>query len=220
MSGKKKAPAERTAPHSTREAALLVFDTETTGLPRNWRAPYTDTGNWPRLVSIAWTFLDGVGNPLGSRSYIVTPDGFEIPKEATKVHGITTKRALADGVPLATVLEDFRQSVAWADAVVAHNLEFDEAVTRCEAFRLGGELPFDDAAGLCTMKSTTEACRIPFPGGGRGYKYPTLSELHEFCFGKPHERAHDALSDVDAVVKVVQYLLESGQMVVELDRAR
>jgi len=28
----------------------LFFDTETTGLPRNWKAPVTDLDNWPRMV--------------------------------------------------------------------------------------------------------------------------------------------------------------------------
>jgi len=93
--------------------------------------------------------------------------------------------------------------------VVAHNLEFDEAVTRAEACRLGRELPFDERARFCTMKSTKDLCRIPFPSG-RGYKYPTLAELHQACFGRPHKRAHDAVGDVDAAVSVVQHLIAQG----------
>ena len=26
---------------------IFFFDTETTGLPRNWKAPITDIDNWP-----------------------------------------------------------------------------------------------------------------------------------------------------------------------------
>ena len=41
----------------------LFFDTETTGLPRNWSAPVSDLNNWPRLVQIAWIFYkDGEKN--------------------------------------------------------------------------------------------------------------------------------------------------------------
>ena len=72
---------------SMAEARLLVFDTETTGLPAAWRAPYTDVDNWPHLVSIAWAFLDGLGRVSGSRSHIVVPVGFDIPAEASKIHG-------------------------------------------------------------------------------------------------------------------------------------
>ncbi len=31
----------------------LFFDTETTGLPRNWHAPASDLANWPRLIQLA-----------------------------------------------------------------------------------------------------------------------------------------------------------------------
>ena len=30
----------------------LIFDTETTGLPKNWKAPLTDFDNWPRMVQL------------------------------------------------------------------------------------------------------------------------------------------------------------------------
>ena len=39
----------------------LIFDTETTGLPKNWKAPITDTDNWPRCVQIAWQLHDEMG---------------------------------------------------------------------------------------------------------------------------------------------------------------
>lgn len=202
-------PPQAMPTSSMAEARLLVFDTETTGVPASWRTPYTDVDNWPRLVSIAWAFLDGLRRVIGSRSYIVVPVGFDIPPEASKIHGITTARARRDGVSLQLALDDFRQCLEWADIVVAHNLEFDEAVTRAEACRLGRELPFDERAGFCTMKSTKDLCRIPFPSG-RGYKYPTLAELHQACFGRPHKRAHDAVGDVDAAVSVVQHLIAQG----------
>lgn len=32
----------------------LFIDTETTGLPKEYDAPYTDIDNWPRLVQLAW----------------------------------------------------------------------------------------------------------------------------------------------------------------------
>ena len=35
----------------------LIFDTETTGLPRNFKAPITDTDNWPRVVQLGTMLL-------------------------------------------------------------------------------------------------------------------------------------------------------------------
>ena len=29
----------------------LIFDTETTGLPKKWNAPISDTDNWPTSIS-------------------------------------------------------------------------------------------------------------------------------------------------------------------------
>ncbi len=40
---------------------ILFIDTQTTGLPKNWNAPITDTKNWPRLVQIAWIITDYAG---------------------------------------------------------------------------------------------------------------------------------------------------------------
>ena len=40
----------------------LIFDTETTGLPLNWKAPLTDFNNWPRMVQLAWQIHDKTGD--------------------------------------------------------------------------------------------------------------------------------------------------------------
>ncbi|WP_198935449.1 hypothetical protein [Chlorobium sp. KB01] len=83
----------------------LFFDTESTGLPRNWKAPVTDLNNWPRLVQLAYLSFDGGGNQTGSGNYIVRPDGFSIPPEAAAIHGISTAQALAEGLELKRVME-------------------------------------------------------------------------------------------------------------------
>ena len=69
---------------------FLIFDTETTGLPRNWNAPLTDTENWPRCVQIAWQLHDEWGRVLESKDYLVKPNGFDIPYDAERIHGIST----------------------------------------------------------------------------------------------------------------------------------
>jgi len=68
----------------------IIFDTETTGLPRNYNAPMEDLDNWPRLVQLAWQLHDAKGNLLANNNYIVRPEGFTIPYNAEKVHGIST----------------------------------------------------------------------------------------------------------------------------------
>jgi hypothetical protein len=62
---------------------ILFFDTETTGLPKNWKAPVTDLNNWPRLVQLAFLLYDKSGNLVSSGDYIIKPDGFSIPFESS-----------------------------------------------------------------------------------------------------------------------------------------
>ena len=89
----------------------LIFDTETTGLPQNWKAPLTDFDNWPRLVQLAWQVHDDQGELVDVKNYIIKPEGFDIPFNASKIHGISTERALQEGMDLSEVLEIFMQEL-------------------------------------------------------------------------------------------------------------
>ena len=68
----------------------IIFDTETTGLPRNWNAPITDTDNWPRVIQIAWQLHNDMGELIESKDFLITPEGFDIPYDAEQIHGIST----------------------------------------------------------------------------------------------------------------------------------
>ena len=83
----------------------LIFDTETTGLPRSWSAPITDTDNWPRCIQIAWQLHDEMGNLIEHQDYLVKPDGFNIPYDAERIHGISTELAEQQGITLSKTLD-------------------------------------------------------------------------------------------------------------------
>lgn len=178
----------------------LFFDTETTGLPRDWNAPVTKLDNWPRLVQLAWLLYDESGNKLDERAHIIKPEGFLIPSEAVKVHGITTERALAEGENLRFVLEEFAKQVAEAKFLVAHNMSFDEKIMGAEFLRGEIENELFQTERICTMLSSIDFCRIP-ANSGSGFKWPRLSELHIKLFGKDFEDAHDALVDTNACAR-------------------
>lgn len=184
----------------------LIFDTETTGLPRNFNAPITDLDNWPRVVQLAWQLHDEAGELVSQQDFIIQPDGFNIPFESERVHGISTELARAVGEPLTTVLERFQKDLAKANFMVGHNLKFDINVLGSEFVRLGQDTPLTKPVlDTCTERSAL-LCQIP---GGRGgkFKLPTLTELHEFLFGEAFNEAHNATADVESTTRCFLELL-------------
>ena len=89
----------------------LIFDTETTGLPKRWNAPLTDSENWPRCIQIAWQIHDAKGEVIAHEDYLIQPDGFTIPFDSEQVHGISTALAEDQGIPLEEVLEKFHAAL-------------------------------------------------------------------------------------------------------------
>lgn len=178
----------------------LIYDTETTGLPKKFDAPLTDFDNWPRLVQLAWQLHDDNGHLIEAHNHIVIPEGFTIPFNAEKVHGISTKRAQEEGIPLGEVLEKFNKVVDRCKYVIGHNIEFDINIVGCEFLRKEVESTLTEKDTIDTKDESTQYCAIP---GGRGgqYKYPTLSELHEKLFGSRFDDAHNAAADVEATAR-------------------
>ncbi len=133
---------------------FLFFDTETTGLPKNWKASYKDMNNWPRIVQIAWIFADINGSIIEQKNYIIKPNGFSIPEEALKVHKISTQKALQQGQELDFVLNQFNDCVNKSDTIIAHNLSFDLNVIASEMFRSNIDSDIMDKEQICTLEST------------------------------------------------------------------
>lgn len=189
----------------------LFFDTETTGVPANYRAPMSDTNNWPRLVQIGWIVLEG-NTVFESMEYIVKPDGFEIPVGASNVHKITTEIAIASGHPIAEVVNVFKAYIDNADTIVGHNIDFDVNIFGAEYWRLFQSNPFAGKKMVCTMKSSTNFCALS--GGYNGnYKWPKLSELYFKLFEKDMGAAHTALQDIENTVSCYRALVERGVIV-------
>lgn len=187
----------------------LVFDTETTGLPRSKSAPLTDFDNWPRLVQLAWQLHDHSGKLLSQGNYVVKPVGFTIPFNAEKIHGISTQRALDTGSDLREVLDIFTQDLRKAEALVGHNIEFDNKIIGAEYLRNGVENLLEGYPNLDTSTQTKEFTQLKGGIGGR-LKMPKLIELYEKLFGEGFGDAHDAAYDVDATAKAFFECLKRG----------
>lgn len=179
---------------------FLIFDTETTGLPIRDDAPLSDFENWPRAVQIAWQLHNEQGRLIEAKDYVIKPDGFDIPFNAAKVHGITTAVAEEYGVPLAEAMAEFSKAVQKAKFLVGHNLQFDNNILGCEYLRLEQENILESYPVLDTGEETREYCQLP-GGRGGGFKMPKLEELHEKLFGAKFAEAHNAAADVEATTR-------------------
>lgn len=175
----------------------LIIDTETTGLPpRN--TPASDTEKWAgcRIVQIAWELHDPTQQQVVSECYVVKPDGFVIPKEATRIHGIEQRYAEEHGVAIERVWERLADLLPSVSIVVAHNISFDDAVIQSEMNRSGKRGLLDEWARTskhCTMKAGTPP----------GQKWPKLAELYKRYFGvDPDGRMHSADADVRACARI------------------
>ena len=176
---------------------ILFFDTETTGLPKDWNAPLSDLKNWPRLVQLAWQVYDQYQNLIEENNFIIKPNGFTIPIEASNVHKITTEKANQTGENLDKVLQLFYNSVIESNLLVAHNYNYDYSIMGSELLRNGKDNILDKKQNICTMKSSTDFCQI---SGPYGYKWPKLEELHSILFNESFN-AHNALDDIKATAR-------------------
>ena len=193
----------------------LIFDTETTGLPKRWDAPITDTDNWPRAVQIAWQLHDAMGNCIEHQDYLIKPHGFNIPYDAEKIHGISTELAQEQGISLSQVLEKFNITMSKTKFIVGQNVKFDLNVMGAEFVRLNVENPLQKLPVLDTCtEHTASLCQIP--GGRYGkFKLPTLTELHQFLFDTPFGEAHNATADVEATTRCFFELLRRREYTTE-----
>jgi len=177
----------------------LVFDTETTGLPKNFNAPLSDSDNWPRMVQIAWQLHDEDGNLIENQDYIIKPEGYDIPFNAARIHGITTKIAQEEGRDLQEVLEEFSQVLEKVTVVSGHNVEFDYNIVGAEFLRKNITDNLQQKPKADTMILGTDYCKLEGGRGGR-YKSPKLEELYEKLYGHKFDEAHNAAADVNATI--------------------
>ena len=155
------------------------------------------------------------GSVVAHNDFLIKPDGYNIPYDAERIHGISTELAEEQGIALAEGLTLFQEALQKTTFIVGQNLNFDLNIMGCEFHRLGIEnnltsLPILDT---CTEK-TAFMCKIP---GGRGgkFKLPTLTELHQHLFGVGFGEAHNATADVEATTRCFLELIRLGEFTKE-----
>lgn len=184
---------------------ILVFDTETTGLPTN---NYNNTRGkwykyWGHIVQISWILYDTEKNKiLNMEDYIIKLDKeIDLPQSSIDIHSITRKKMETHGTELIPVISYFIEMLKLCDIIIGHNVEFDISMVRAELLRCGAVDIFlmINKKIVCTMKKYKKYCNILARSKRTGRifcKYPKLMELHEKLFGYIPFNLHDSLVDV------------------------
>ena len=197
----------------------LVFDTETTGLPL-WKEPSEHPGQ-PHLVQYTGVVVDtDTAEESDYVDTLVRPDGWIIPDEVSAIHGITTERALAEGVPEADVVRGWHDLLPTVDLVVGFNVDFDLRLMRIGLVRYGWTKEQCDEIAKAirkhdVMRQVTPIAKLPptnrmMAAGMRQFKQPTLKEAMLAVFGETMEDAHDARGDVLATLRLFMHLNHGG----------
>lgn len=194
---------------------ICFFDTETNGLPGDMKRSILDLDNWPRVIQLAWMITDVKGNELNKVQTLIKPDGWVVPFQKFWIdHGFSTEQNEEHGVPMRAVMAAFIADLAQCDFLVSHNMEFDHKVLGSEMIRYG--VKGKQTLKICTKEASTQLCKIPFAGGSRysrRWKWPKLSELHKFLFGRDFDDAHSAGGDVAALKTCFFELVNRGVIV-------
>ena len=201
---------------------VLVFDTETTGLPNGYNPSITETHNWPHIVQISFILYDDVTNKIiDIHDHIIKIDEkIEISEGSVKIHGITRLKCNKKGIPITEALDLFNNAIQNADLVVGHNVSFDKRMIMVECIRQKKSQYFTRFGvrkpEYCTMKMTTDLCgieKINMTTGEKYFKYPNLSELHEKLFGNKPKGTHDSMADILICMRCCEKLRKNTDFV-------
>lgn len=194
---------------------ILFFDLETTGLPETksfnsyYNYKHSEKYKNSRIVQISWIIANNKGKILTEHDYIIKPDGFIISDEASKIHGITTKKAIEQGIELVKIFEYFEKDVKNVTSMVAHNLNFDKNVLYAELYKYGYInliKKLDTIMHLCTGEISKPLLKLPAFYSGE-YKMPKLTELYKWCFNQEMTNAHNSKYDTINMKNCFYYMM-------------
>lgn len=200
---------------------VLVFDTETTGLPPKLYGRLADPKDYQkynncRLLQIAWYYTESfdinnidfadiqchLRKPIDFNQEIFDPD-------AVTKNGLTYDVVREKGITFPNIINlHLGKCLKNCDYIVAHNIEFDINILLAEFYRRNTESYINTINGIKlidTMKIGTEICKIPLTYGG--YKYASQVELYRHLYGDEPPDQHDAGGDVKALLMCLMKMM-------------
>lgn len=190
---------------------VCVFDTETTGFPTR-DAPLDQQPYIVQFAAIVGEIDDNKNyQELARYDFLIKPK-ISIPFSASQVHGIYDKDVI-DAPSMEGKIDEVMKILNEVDFVVGHNVSFDEEIINYELARLGRNGDYTPSSVICTMRSTTDYCKLQ--GRGVSFKPPRLAELHKFLFNEWFDGAHNAMIDVEATMRCFVELVKRDVIVLE-----
>jgi DNA polymerase III epsilon subunit-like protein len=200
---------------------VLVFDTETTGLPETKLINQDTLDKWPHIVQFSYIIYDTEKKALiqnGIKDFIIKiPTDVKISDYSIQLHGITSEISTSQGGDVGEVFKEFFHDIITVDQVVGHNISFDLNMVRVELLRLiylnNKKLSTEEINIFykkflytlnnlqnitCTLHDSIELCNIiALNKNGKPYqKFPKLLELHKKLFDSEPSNLHNSLNDV------------------------
>lgn len=195
---------------------LLIFDTETSGLPLSRNIPLHETNYWPYILQLSYVFCDTEKNYAikYENDIIKISKDVNINSESEKIHGINYLLCKRKGICIKKALCKFNDYLRKADKIIGHNIDFDKNMIYVEGFR-NNILINNIKSEYCTMKKNIHYCGIERlnKNGNKYLKYPTLNELNSKIFNMKPKGLHDALVDVLVCLRCYLYIEESYDII-------
>ena len=186
---------------------LLFIDTETTGIPKRWNLPYSDTNNWPSAVQVSWIIYDENGIEIKRENCYIDDEDLKISARSFRVHGITKEFLSKKGQARSFVLEKLSSDIQkYQPLIIGHFTEFDIHTLSCDFYRAGLENPFQQSRFYCTMLKSKDYNLNP------SEIYLRLNQLFEFLFNEKMERSHDAMIDAEMTAKCFFEIRSRGKI--------
>ncbi len=188
----------------------LIYDCSSVSQPLNYKAPFTESFQWPRLVHISWIVLGSDFKPIEDFDCIVKPAGFIVDEKVLKRTKLTKEEIDEKGIDIEDILKTFNTSVEKCEYIFSHNLKFNENVLAAEYIRNTVDINFFPKERFCLMEEGTYYCKLPSKRGG--YKWPSLTEMHAVCFNSTFTPPNNARADVIAAARCFIKLMKTGQL--------
>lgn len=198
------------------DQTIVVFDTETTGLPKSTIVNHETLHLWPHIVQFSYVMynVDKLKIEKARDVVVNIPENIVMTEETINLHKITNEVAHETTIQISNVLNEFIQDISCNNviAIVGHNISFDINMLKIELLRLiynndvkeksifkkmFYEINYTNKT-FCTMRKSVDLCQIPAKrkDGTIYYKFPKLIELYKTLFEEEPQNLHNSFNDV------------------------